>query len=396
MAEHAPSIRIHDDIIDGYLSVYEKYMGLADISWDDEAQAWFATGRDVCFDILVNGKEFDRIDRFLPEGKDFWGGHRSILILEGTEHRRLHQAEMRRRSEEFAAETVGTITRSIASTILATVDEDTPFELAHDYCNELSLKTGLTYMGFPADDNDWIAEVLEWARVRDTWKAKLLMGLPADEDTVPGLEAIARLKELFLPTIRARQAHPENDLLSHMWEKGPEIFEDWNENDMVDGCWSDYIGGETPYLMRNAVHVLLEDPDLAMRLRRDPSLTPDFVEECLRCLSPLTMLLKRAMKDVEKYGVHISEGDRIWVLPGVANIKDVRAKGDDRAAGHLAFGQGIRYCTGRYVARSEVETAVNTLLETFSTMGPAEGAPKAEWTGVVMRSAEPLHATLTR
>lgn len=99
------------------------------------------------------------------------------------------------------------------------------------------------------------------------------------------------------------------------------------------GILVNYIRGETSYLMRNAIHVLLRDPRVADSLRRDPKLIPDFVDECLRCLSPLTMLLKRAMRPIDRYGVDIREGDRVWVLPGIANIRDHRRAQGERAKG---------------------------------------------------------------
>lgn len=395
MNQPSASVQIREDIIDEYLSVYHEYMDLDDIHWNEKRAAWFATGRDVCFNILVKGNEFTRIDRFLPDGKAFWGQHRNLNLLGGDEHRKLHDAEMRRRSESFATDTVTPITRSIAKDILSAATESTPFELAVDYCNRLSMLTGMTYLGFDVLDTEWVEEIQKAAVVRDRWKAKLLMGLPADQDTAPGAQAIKRLRELFLPTILSRRDNPKDDLLSHMWQKGRSVFPDWDENDVIDGCWSDYIGGETPYLMRNAIYVLLRDETVRSTLQRNSALVPDFVEECLRCLSPLTMLLKTATIDVERFGVKIKEGDRLWVLPGVANIKDHR-KGAQRSKGHLAFGQGTRYCTGRYVARAEVITAIRTLLESFTSITPAEGAQPPKWTGIVMRSAEPLYANLKR
>jgi len=130
-------------------------------------------------------------------------------------------------------------------------------------------------------------------------------------------------------------------------------------------------GSETT---RNAVAhglvVLLDCPDQLELLRREPGAIPLAVEEILRWSSPVSYFARRAVRDTEIRGVPITEGDRVTMwFPSANRDEDVF---DDpfhlnvtRSPNpHVAFGGGgVHFCLGANLARRELTTLLEVLLE---------------------------------
>jgi cytochrome P450 len=111
------------------------------------------------------------------------------------------------------------------------------------------------------------------------------------------------------------------------------------------------LGFDFNYLARN--------PDAQERLRRNPALIPDAVEELLR-LYPTVHMVRVATRDVELHGVQIKAGDRVSCPTMVANRDPEEFPDPDRVDfqrqpnRHVAFSYGPHRCVGSHLARREV------------------------------------------
>ncbi|HEX3981673.1 MAG TPA: cytochrome P450, partial [Acidimicrobiales bacterium] len=130
-------------------------------------------------------------------------------------------------------------------------------------------------------------------------------------------------------------------------------------------------GSETT---RNAVSqgllALLDHPDQLERLRREPEAIPLAVEEILRWSSPVVCFARRATGDTQIRGVPIAEGDRVTMWYPSANrdedVFDDPFRFDTRRSPnpHAAFGGGgVHFCLGASLARRELTTLLEVLLE---------------------------------
>jgi cytochrome P450 len=115
---------------------------------------------------------------------------------------------------------------------------------------------------------------------------------------------------------------------------------------------------------------LAEDPELAERLRRDPTAIPQFVEEVLRLDAPVQGLFRRALRDMVIEGVQIPAGATLVLSWGAGNRDPEKFPSPDQvdltrdnARQHLSFGAGPHFCVGSRLARLELEIAFARLLQ---------------------------------
>jgi cytochrome P450 len=124
----------------------------------------------------------------------------------------------------------------------------------------------------------------------------------------------------------------------------------------------------------NGILTLLEHPQQLARLREDPALIPEAVEEILRFTSVVNYFARTATRDTELAGQPIAEGDKV-VMWYCSASRDEAVFADPQrfdiarnAREHCAFGGGGRhFCLGAGLARLELRV----ILEELLTRAPA-------------------------
>lgn len=126
----------------------------------------------------------------------------------------------------------------------------------------------------------------------------------------------------------------------------------------------------TMNMITHGVLTLGRHPDARHRLKAEPELWNQAVDELLRYVSPVQGLARTTTVDVELHGVTIPAGDQVLMLYGSAN-HDERVWNEperldldrEKAKAHWAFGHGIHHCLGNAVARLEIKCALQVLVE---------------------------------
>ncbi|SJZ45882.1 hypothetical protein SAMN02745126_01150 [Enhydrobacter aerosaccus] len=140
----------------------------------------------------------------------------------------------------------------------------------------------------------------------------------------------------------------------------------------------------TTNLIGNGLLALHRSPEQWQRLKEDPSLIPDAIEELLRFDSSVQMTGRVTMADVEVAGVTIPAGQNVITLLGAANRDPAIFADPDRLdvgrenVRPMSFGGGIHHCLGAQLARLEGELVFTALVERLPNL-ELPGKNEPDW-----------------
>jgi cytochrome P450 len=144
------------------------------------------------------------------------------------------------------------------------------------------------------------------------------------------------------------------------------------------------VGGNdtTRNSMTGGLLALSRNPDEWAKLRANPALVDSLVPEIIRWQTPLPMMRRTALQDVELDGKKILKGDKVvmWYLSGNRDeeaIDHPEAFIVDRARPrqHLSFGFGIHRCVGNRLAELQLKILWEEMLKRFPVI-EVVGEPK--------------------
>jgi cytochrome P450 len=125
---------------------------------------------------------------------------------------------------------------------------------------------------------------------------------------------------------------------------------------------------------------LAQHPDRRQAILDDPSLVPAAVEELLRHQTPVMMVPRKLVQDVEIGGVQCKAGDSATLLIGAGNVDAAEFDGahevrfDRERNRHVAFGGGPHRCLGSHLARLELRVALEQFHARIPDYAIAEAA----------------------
>jgi cytochrome P450 len=187
-------------------------------------------------------------------------------------------------------------------------------------------------------------------------------------DPVESIKKLKKIVDVMRPTFEARREHPQDDLISLLWrtevEGKPTTVEDMENYGVLL-----FIAGLDTVMngIGLGAHHLAVNPDLQARLRADPSLVPEAIEEQLRRYT-FTVPVRRVAKDVLFQGVELKAGERVDLLLPTADLDASRFERpgeydlDRENKVHIAFGAGPHRCLGSHLARIELQILTEELV----------------------------------
>jgi cytochrome P450 len=138
----------------------------------------------------------------------------------------------------------------------------------------------------------------------------------------------------------------------------------------------------TSSTIAGGMHALLQHPEQAELLRRDPGLLPGAVEEIIRWVTPVKEFMRTATRDYDIGGVTVREGQQVLLMyPSGNRDEDAFDRPFEfdvtrRPNRHVAFGSGVHFCLGAALARMETQAIFAELLprlEQAEIAGPVTG-----------------------
>lgn len=185
-------------------------------------------------------------------------------------------------------------------------------------------------------------------------------------------QSTAALNGYFAETIKERRKSRGTDLISTLIET-EEQGENLSTVEIISVCRLLLLAGNitTTDLIGNAVLALLRHPEELAKLRRQPELIRDVIEEVLRYDAPVSTASRVMPTAREIGGCPVAAGQTITASLLAANydpsLHADPAKFDIERANkrHYAFGGGAHFCLGAPLARAEAQIAISSFFERF-------------------------------
>ena len=247
-------------------------------------------------------------------------------------------------------------------------------DLMHEFCYPLSLDVIVTLLGVPRDRFDdfrqWTDDVFAVFTPKSKYAAEITKPMPDDERREHWLGLI-EYNKYFDELLTDREVNPRDDLLSAMAHAADREGNRLIPREKVLRHIQELIaaGNDTTANTIGAmVHLLTEHPDQLEKIRSNPALMPNAVEEALRIRGTSPGLFRITTRDVEIGGATIPEGSSVWLLFAGAGYDETKFEDAlvfdverENASEHLAFGHGRHTCIGNPLARLEAICAVEEL-----------------------------------
>jgi cytochrome P450 len=288
--------------------------------------------------------------------------HTRLRNLIGREFTGRRVAELRPRVEE------------IVDGLLDEMASHGEVDLVQSFSLQLPIAVIGELLGVPQDDRK---DFFGWA---DT----LYGGTAAPEALGKAYMAVV---DYLTKLCAAKRDSPAGDLLTALVQARDQ--EDrLDEQELVSMALLLLVAGHetTSKQLTNSVLALLLDPGQLAKLRADPTLLPNAVEELLRYEGPaVSASMRFTTEPVSVGGVVIPEGELVMLSLGSGNRDPEKFPDPDRldltrsTSGSLAMGHGIHHCVGAALARLELEVAVGRLLIRFPDLALAVDPSDVEW-----------------
>ncbi|MEU6390962.1 cytochrome P450 [Streptomyces sp. NPDC046939] len=382
---------------------YREMRASAPLFWHEPTQSWIIS-RYADVERVFK----DREGQFTTDNYD-WQLEpvhgKTILQLSGREHavRRALVAPAFRGSDlqEKFLPVIEANSRALIDQFRAAGAAD----LVHDYATRFPVNVIADMLGLDKADHarfhGWYTAVIAF-----------LGNLAGDpEVTAAGERTRVEFAEYMIPIIQDRRENLGDDLLSALCAAEVDGVRMSDEDIKAFCSLLLAAGGETTDKAIASIFAnLLAHPEQLAAVREDRSLIERAFAETLRHTPPVHMIMRQSAVDVEVSGGTIPAGSTVTCLIGAANRDEDRYTDPDRfdifrsdltattafsaAADHLAFALGRHFCVGALLAKAEVETGVNQLLDAMPDVRLADGFDPVEQ-GVFTRGPQSLPVRFT-
>jgi len=303
-------------------------------------------------------------------------------------------------NKAFAARRVAGMESYVREIVTAAIDDfidDGKFDMVEQFADRLPMAVIADQIGVPRD------QLTDFKRRSDVAIGGIETRIPP-EKAKEAAKAGRELEEYFIARAEDRRRDPKDDMLTVLatalleTDEGPRPL---NDPEILSILGQFQVAGKetTAHELGSAMRLLVEHPDQMAKLKEDPSLIPNFVEEALRMESPVRGLFRTTTREVELGGVTLPKGTTIMLSFAAAN-RDNDEFPDagtfdvcrENAKSQLAFSAGPHYCVAAALARLELRVAFEELLSRLTNirMDPAYPAPTHE-PSYILRGLNELH-----
>jgi hypothetical protein len=360
------------------------------VYWSDSIGGWILTRYDDIVASFKNTSHFSNENRlgkaveYLPPEKranyQAFENHyktKGLLHSDPPDHTRLRSLVIK----EFTPSIVEQMRPRIQIAVNGLIDaaEKTGhIDLVPDFAAALPVGVIAEILGVPPQDRHLIKQ---WA---DNILSFQGVNKPSEADLSRAQTGLTEIRPYLLGMINERRQRPTQDLMSKFVAAESE-GQRLSESELINTCVTLFTAGHetTLSLISNTIYTLLRNPEQLELLRNHPELLDSTIEESLRYESPVSRQTRLMKEDYTLNGQHLKKGQMVFQMLNAANRDpnyfsdpdtfDIRREKNR----HIAFGQGIHFCVGATLARTEGFVAIGTLIRRLPKLRLVN--PEADW-----------------
>jgi cytochrome P450 len=239
------------------------------------------------------------------------------------------------------------------------------FDAVGDYALPLAVRVIASILGMPTSYDEQLRTLgPAVSRLIDPWLS------PEQWEITKA--ASVEILDCFRELIEERRRSPGGDDLITTMLEATETDIALTEQELLANCEFILLAGfeTTVGMIGSAFNILVDRPDIWQQLQDNPDLVPNTIEEVLRMESPVQMVQRLAVENIEIAGFAVAEGLRVIGIVGAANRDPAMFREPgvfdptrENANRHLAFLVGPHHCLGSSLARLEGQIAITKMME---------------------------------
>ena len=350
--------------------VLTKYEDIKYVSMNPKIfSSQYATGN-----LLTLGTEENRHPKLFKSTIDH------MLNLDGEMHLGLRKEHM----PFFKPDYINDLRKKVSSKVGLLLDNIAPLgecNLVSEVSQQLPIFTLSEILGIPEEDRQKLVSWMEFLELAQYFTYEMIKEQNEGKtDSTPDPAMIdmfnAMVDEMFdygRFILNSKREDPSEDLLSAI--ANAEIEGEKLSQEFLDGSWLLIIfaGNDTTRnTLSGGIKLLYDNQKQKELLINDLELLPNFVNETVRCVSPVIHMRRTTLEETEINGQKIGPHEKIALWYGAANRDpEIFENPDDfnilreNADKHLAFGFGRHSCIGKPVALMQLQEFYSQFLTRF-------------------------------
>ena len=324
--------------------------------------------------LLTLGNEENRHPKLFKSTIDH------MLNLDGEMHLGLRKEHM----PFFKSGHVEELQRKVSIKVTELLDAIAPIgecNLVQQVSQQLPIFTLSEILGIPETDRQKLVSWMEFLELAQYFTYEMIKEQNEGKtDSTPDPAMIdmfnTMVEEMFdygRFILKEKRKNPSDDLLSAI--ANAKIEGEKLTDEFLDGSWLLIIfaGNDTTRnTMSGGVKLLYENQKQKELLMGDESLLTNFVNETIRCVSPVIHMRRTSLEETEINGQRIGAHEKISLWYGAANRDPDIFKNPnefnilrENADKHLAFGIGRHTCLGKPIALMQLKEFYSQFLTRF-------------------------------
>ena len=349
---------------------FTRYEDIKHVSMNPKIfSSQYATGN-----MLTQGAEENRHPKLFKSTIDH------MLNLDGQMHLNLRKEHM----PFFKPGYVDDLRKKVSVKVTELLDIIAPMgqcNLVHQVSQQLPIYTLSEVLGIPEQDRQKLVSWMEFLELAQYFTYEIIKEQNEGKtESTPDPAIIdmfnSMVDEMFdygRFILKDKRENPSDDLLTAI--ANAEIDGEKLSDEFLDGSWLLIIfaGNDTTRnTMSGGIKLLHENQTQKNLLMQNQDLIPNFINETVRCVSPVIHMRRTTLEETEINGQRIGAHEKVALWYGAANRDPAIFENPDEfnilrknADKHLAFGIGRHTCLGKPVALMQLQEFYSQFLSRF-------------------------------